>query len=291
MRRAAGPYRGATAVIATMHGKEAAIAPPMRRALGLRCTSAPGIDTDALGTFTGEVERAGTMGETAERKARDGMRIAGVPLGIASEGSFGPHPHVPLIAAGMEVVVFIDEQHGLTLFESEIDDAPVYLHETVRNAGELTGFLRRIRFPDTAVIVRPNAGVGAGDCAGGIVKGVRDAATLAQAVEAAASGSGDGLALVQTDMRAHMNPRRMAAIGRAAERLAKRIATQCPRCDSPGFGKTGVERGLPCSCCGHATAQPRAIIQACVSCGYEDNRPFPHAARAADPSFCPLCNP
>ena len=36
--------------------------------------------------------RAGTQIEAARKKARLGMELAGLPLGLASEGAFGPDP-------------------------------------------------------------------------------------------------------------------------------------------------------------------------------------------------------
>lgn len=51
------PYAGQGAVLATMHGEKAAFGPALARELGLRLIVPEGIDTDALGTFTGEVVR------------------------------------------------------------------------------------------------------------------------------------------------------------------------------------------------------------------------------------------
>lgn len=52
-------YRDRQVSLATMHGKERAIALPFSRALGLRVVLPSGLDTDALGTFSGEVKRNG----------------------------------------------------------------------------------------------------------------------------------------------------------------------------------------------------------------------------------------
>jgi hypothetical protein len=41
-----------------------------------------------LGTFSGEIERELTPLETLQKKIRMGMEELGLPLGIASEGSF-----------------------------------------------------------------------------------------------------------------------------------------------------------------------------------------------------------
>lgn len=95
------PYRGQLAVLTTMHGKEAVIAPVLRERLSLTVVTASAVDTDALGTFSGKVPRTGTMLEVAIAKARLGMAQSGLAIGMASEGSYGPHPHVPFMAGAL----------------------------------------------------------------------------------------------------------------------------------------------------------------------------------------------
>ena len=94
-------------MLATQHGKLRALAPPLARRLGLIVEPAA-IDTDAFGTFTGTTARTGTAAEAALAKARAGMAAAGLDLGLASEGSFGPHPWLPFGAGGVETLAFID---------------------------------------------------------------------------------------------------------------------------------------------------------------------------------------
>jgi hypothetical protein len=53
-------YSGGTAILTTKHGKERAIGPALTAAVGLRVLPVSA-DTDALGTFTGEVERPGDI--------------------------------------------------------------------------------------------------------------------------------------------------------------------------------------------------------------------------------------
>jgi hypothetical protein len=69
------PYAGRIAVLATIHGKERAFGPALHTALGLHVRVSPGIDTDALGTFTGEV--------------RCSSPISGI-IGCASAGAMRP---------------------------------------------------------------------------------------------------------------------------------------------------------------------------------------------------------
>lgn len=53
------PSLGLPVALATKHGKEAAIGPALAASPGLRVVVAAEVDTDRLGTFTGEVERLG----------------------------------------------------------------------------------------------------------------------------------------------------------------------------------------------------------------------------------------
>jgi len=113
----AHPYAGRAAVLATRHGKERLLGRPLRVTPGLRLRVPPDLDTDALGTFTGEVARVGTPLEVARRKARLGMEAMGLPLGLASEGSFGPHPTIPFLPADHELLLFVDDERGVETVE------------------------------------------------------------------------------------------------------------------------------------------------------------------------------
>jgi len=107
---------GKLAVLATMHGKEAVIAPTLRDGLGLDVVLAPGLDTDRFGTFTREVARAGSQMEAARCKALAGFTcLPEASVAIASEGSFVAHPHMPILAVGIEVVLLVDRQSGLEI--------------------------------------------------------------------------------------------------------------------------------------------------------------------------------
>jgi hypothetical protein len=281
-------YAGRRAVLATQHGKEAAIAPPLLATLGLQVLTAPGIDTDTLGTFTGEIPRAGNMQEAAIAKARLGMAATGLPLGLASEGSYGPHPHIPFVPGGVELLVLVDDERQIVVSEQLIEDRPVYEHALSAGIDELAHFIERIRFPDHAVIARAAKPRADGTM---IHKGLRSRAELAQAVRECAAVSLDGQTLVQTDMRAHMNPTRMAALGRLASAFARRLATTCPACELPGFGQVGVETGLPCAECGEATSMVLRLIWGCVGCAHREGRERPDGLTHADAGRCPACNP
>lgn len=282
-----GHYAGRRAALATMHGKEAAIAPPLFERLGLAVEVPPGLDTDRLGTFTGEVPRPGTIEETATRKARMAIEASGLRLGIASEGAYGPHPLVPFLAQGLELMVLVDDARGLVIREHLVEERPAYDQMIVSEADDPGDFLARIGFPEQAVIVRPET-PGPRDVA---AKGLRTRADVARAVAETAARASDGRVLVQTDMRAHMNARRMATLARLADRFAARIATPCPDCAAPGFGLIRTEKGLPCAWCGGPSMLVKAQVLGCVACGREERRPRPDGLMEADPGQCPVCNP
>ena len=111
------PYQGLWVAIATMHGKVKAIAPALCQCFAMTVTKAPGIDTDALGTFTGEFPRVGTMVDAARQKAKLAIARTGAPLGIGSEGAFGPDPFIPFLASGVEVLLLHEaaSQHEIVV--------------------------------------------------------------------------------------------------------------------------------------------------------------------------------
>lgn len=287
MSDARRPYAGRRAVLATMHRKEEAIAPTMFSTLGLIIAPTAGLDTDQLGTFSGEVPRDGTMLEVAVRKARLGMSAAGVPLGLASEGSFGPHPALPFIPGGMELLVFVDDERGVVVSESLIADATNFDHLIVSPGDVLEPFLERIGFPRHALIVRPNASPEMG----ALAKGITDFINLESAIGGAAAASSDGRARLETDMRAHVNPTRMKSLAVLADRLARRLATPCPECGAPGFGRTGSRTGLKCEACGTPTEMVLAEQYGCSACGYREERPRSDGLFRAPAQYCPECNP
>ncbi len=92
-------YVGREICLTTRHGKEMALALPFSLGLGASLSLSP-CNTDQLGTFSGEVERLDDAINTCRRKALMGLEQSGLRLGLASEASFGPHPAVPMLAAG-----------------------------------------------------------------------------------------------------------------------------------------------------------------------------------------------
>lgn len=216
------------------------------------------------------------------------MTATGLPIGIASEGAHGPHPHIPFVPGGVELMLLVDDARGIVVSEHLIDDAPVYDHTLAQEIDAISGFLERVRFPDHALIMRAND---AGGNEAPIHKGLRTTAALAAALAECAARSRDGRALIQTDMRAHVNPTRMATLGRLAALLCNRLATPCPACGSPGCGQVDVETSLPCECCGAPSIMVRHQIFGCVARDHREKRRRADGRTQADPGHCLECNP
>lgn len=283
-RRTAAPFAGRTAVLATKHRKLDLIVPPMR-ALGMDVTAAA-VDTDELGTFTGEVPRPGPPLETAIAKARVGMAATGSTLGLASEGSIGPHPAVPLLTVDVEIVVLVDAERDLVVSASATGLDLLAATRSLSPGGDPTDLLDRFGLPDHAVIVRPNAGPPTP-----VFKGLRAPSDVERAIADCAAASPDGHACVETDLRAHMCPSRRPTIRAAAEHLAARLATPCPACAGPGWGCVEVITGIPCGWCGTPTPEPRAAVDGCPACDHRVERPTVPADTTGDPARCRRCNP
>lgn len=278
---------GRRAALATRHGKEAVIAPVLAP-LGIAVEVAA-IDTDAFGTFTGEVPRPGDMLETALAKARAGMAAAGLDLGLASEGAYGGALG-GLAGAATELLVLVDARADriLHLVRSGLaSNQAVRIVEDPAVDAALEDFLARVGFPAHGLVVFPEAprDGDAAPVAKGIVEARALEAALARAIERA------GRARIETDMRAHLNPTRMARIGELAEDLAARLATACPACGAWGHGIVDVRRGLPCADCGAATSLVDGLVSGCEVCGLREERPRDDGLVAADPQWCPSCNP
>lgn len=282
-----GCYWGRTVVLTTKHGKERSVARPFRSAMGVTVKVAVDIDTDTLGTFTGEIARVGTPREVAISKARLGLSSTGGKLGLASEGSFGPHPQIPWLAVDHELLAFVDQELGIEVIESLVTDKTNFGHCRAGHVDELEQFLRRSLFPSHALIVRPNDGIKPGF----LFKEIVDGHVLASAVSLCSSASADRLALVETDMRAHMNPTRRSVIRKAAFKLARRLLGLCPACGAPGWGQTGTEIGLPCAVCGEPTELVRHEIFGCAYCHHCAAQARSDGQLVADEAQCPLCNP
>ena len=276
-------YSGSTVALLTQHGKERVIAPVLDVALGCRVGRVAGYDTDLLGTFTRDIPRAGTQLDAARKKARLGMELAGMPIGIASEGSFGADPFTGMFSWNVEMIVWIDDTLGIEVV-GVASGKTSFSHLLTESWEQAETFARTAGFPEHGLVARPQH-----EDDPRIRKGIADWETLREAFRWACGEASNGRAFLETDVRAHMNPTRMEMIGQAAQDLARRLCTLCPICDAPGFQLAERVPGLPCEDCGTPTREARAEIHRCVRCGYQVTVVRPEKVTSA--GRCDFCNP
>ena len=279
-------WQGRTAVIATMHQKERWIAPVVEAGLGLRTFVPEGFDTDRFGTFTREVKRVGDQWEVARAKARAAMEHTGLDLAIASEGSFGPDPRLPLITSGLELILLVDDKHDLEIAGLYRSTDVNVQHATVHSPEEAVTQALVWGFPEQGVIVRRSA-----RSSRGMEKEARREAELRAATLRLLRWPFVRSVYLETDLRAHRHPKRQANIQAAAEDLVTNCQSVCPQCHTPGFVVSEPVPGRPCGDCGRPTDLPLALRYRCQQCGYDERRPVPQAPAAADPADCAYCNP
>jgi hypothetical protein len=277
-------FRGRTLMIATKHGKEAVLAPLFERSLGLRCMVPPDLDTDLLGTFTGEVERRGDPLSVAREKCLMAAAQVNADLILASEGSFGPHPSIPFVSAGDELLFLLDTTTKREFYSRELTTETNFHGEWVRDEDSLDQFLHKAGFPSHAVILRASE-TDTVHLRKGLAK-KEDVLLHFNDLQ-----SVHGKVWIETDMRAMHNPTRMRAIARAGEKLVEKLRSVCPACDAPGFAVTRPLPGLPCMGCGMPTRSTRALQRTCDVCMHSDEIAPSHGKAMEDPMYCDFCNP
>lgn len=281
-------YAGSCFILTTKHAKSIALAPPLWRALEASVLEYA-VDTDQLGTFSGEIEREGNALECARRKCEWSLEMLGdkVEFALASEGSFGPHPFIPFLPCDQEILYFIDRRHGFHLHLSHLSEKTNYRTEAVDSYEALQKLAEEAQFPSHALILRPNGK----ETKAPLFKGVDSKDALEEAYKECLKHSADGKVWVETDMRAQFNPSRMGVIGELAAKLAERLAFHCPKCSTPGWGKVQVEKGLHCEYCDQATEMVAHEIYGCTKCDYQEKYSRADGLTSAPQMHCGWCNP
>ena len=280
------PYENCRVVLATKHDKAVAIRPPFEELLSAEVIACE-VDTDQLGTFSGEVDREGTALECVRRKCELGLGLMGAMYGLASEGSFGPHPTIPFFPCDYEILYFIDNTRGFHLHESLLSEKTNYRTASLSSFEELERFADKSQFPSHALIVRPHVWRDRSV----IFKGIQSPDAMYEAFRESIKHSEDGRIWVETDMRAHLNPSRMAVISDLAVKLGRRLATECPACHTPGWGIVRYEKGLQCEYCHLPTELVSEEIYGCVSCAFSERRERSDGVKSASQRYCAWCNP
>ena len=271
-------------LIATKHDKQRVIAPLLEKELGVVCFVDEDFDTDALGTFTGEVERELDPVSAAREKCRRGMERTSCDLAVASEGSFGPHPSLFFVNADDEFLVLLDARNNLEIVVREVSTSTNFAGRELASHDELLEFVEQAGFPEHGIILRKAQHERAD-----IFKGLTDKAALLRAFDYLMEKY--GAAYAETDMRASFNPTRMRVIESATQKLVEKIKSTCPRCGTPGFGITDAQRGLPCSLCGTPTRSVLSYVYQCQHCGFRKEDQYPGNKTTEYPMYCDSCNP
>lgn len=277
-------FKGRKLVIATKHKKETVIAPILEEHLGVHCFVPDDFDTDILGTFTGEVERKEDALSTVRQKCLLAMEQNNCDLGVASEGSFGPHPTIFMAHADDEFLIFIDKKNNLEIIVRELSLDTNFNATTVRCFQNLVDLVKNVGFPEHAVILKI-----AEKEVSTVVKGIQSWELLEDSYNKL---SADGSQVVaETDMRAMYNPTRMKVIEKATYKLVEKLKSFCPQCNTPGFGVVNFKSGLPCEWCDSPTNSTLSHIYQCQNCNFEQEKMFPNDKKTEDPMYCDRCNP
>ena len=276
-------FEGRNIVIATKHGKENVIGPTLHEAFGLKYSVAA-VDTDQLGTFSGELDRTLTPLQAAREKCRLAFAMSDADLAIASEGSFGPHPTLYFMPADEEIIVLVDRKNDLEIAVKHTSLQTNYGYFSSDDNESRVAFFKRVKFPSHALIVKESTTSNRY-----LVKGIKTREKLNQAMNECFSQYGQYH--LMTDMRAMYNPSRMIVIKEATEKLIEKMRSRCPGCSRPDFGITDALKGLICSSCSMPTRSAKAVIYSCGGCHYTEKKDFPEGKMEEDPMFCDFCNP
>jgi hypothetical protein len=277
-------FKGRTLIIATKHKKEKVIAPILEKELGVKCIVLPDLDTDQLGTFTGEIERKDDPLTTARNKCQLAMESANCDLSIANEGSFGPHPHIFFIPADDEILLLVDKKNNLEISASLLSTETNFNQAEIKTEEELWTFAHEAQFPSHGLILRK-----AKNDFTDVVKNITSFDQLSYVFNRLISSFGK--AYIETDMRAMYNPLRMKVISHATLRLIEKIKSCCPNCNMPGFGIVSAKKGLPCQWCTSPTKSILSYVYQCQRCTFSKEEKYPHGKIAEDPMYCDVCNP
>ena len=277
-------FQNRTLAIVTKHQKERAILPVLNPLMGCDMTVLDGFDTDIFGTFNGEIDRVKNPMDTLKDKCSAGLDNLDWELGVASEGSFGPHPYIPFVNANEEWLILIDRKNGLEIIERSISTDTNFHQEEIEHLGNLFQFAKRIGFPEHGIILKDAE------------KNAKHTIDKMSSMEELIEGyyrlkRVSDTVFAETDMRACYNPTRMAHIHELSNQLARTLASECPQCQFPGFKVQHVISGLPCECCETPTRKALKHIQECKRCGHMHTLTYPAGLRTADPGNCDRCNP
>ena len=277
-------YSNRKIVLLTKHSKEEVIKPIIELATGCDLIIERRFDTDKFGTFSREIKRPKSQLDTARLKIKKGLKLSNADIGIASEGSFGAHPILP-VPWNIELVLLFDKKEKFEIYGVHESADTNFNHIKARSYEDVLFFAEKIGFPEHYLILRPDH-----EKSKKIIKDINSYEKLKDAYYKCFALSKSGEVFVETDMRAHANPTRMNNIQKATENLVSKLLSLCPNCDSPGFIVTEVIPGLPCELCGLASERVLKYIYVCNKCKHEKVENFPNG-HTTPAQYCNYCNP
>ena len=269
------------AFVATKHGKDLILNPVFAAQWGLD-VAALDVDTDLLGTFSGEVPRPGDVRSTLRAKVSMALEVRpDAEVVLATEGSFGPDPVLGWVPLHEEVLLWSWPQQGKELWLAHRSHDTNFSSTDSSEWTEVQRWALRVGFPTAHVILR--------DAQGQVLaKGISDPVELERLWRAAAVG---GAPRVETDMRADRNPKRREVLRTLAVKTREAFEALCPNCQFPLLGPRPGAPGAPCSACGSATRRPRLLKAECTECGQVEVRDSDDQLNGVDPAICDRCNP
>ncbi|WP_372624924.1 DUF6671 family protein [Arsukibacterium sp.] len=256
----------------TRHDKARLIAPALRP-LGWQLTELDSFDTDSLGSFAGEYPRFMTAQECAFRKAALAAELSGLDIGLGSEGSFSVGPF-GIGTYNLELICCVNVAEGWVV-TGRFYGPSLARQWQLKDAAALELALADIE-PEQHLLLQQ------GDY-------LKKALTVSQAHNLALLRLANGDVTLSYDLRAHLSPQRRVHIQQAADDLARRLQSDCPRCATPGFWPDKALPGLPCEACGTPTNLTRQRQARCIKCDHTTTTAV--AALHASQQYCQECNP
>ena len=180
------------------------------------------------------------------------------------------------------MLLFLDDERGIEIVERSSGSSSLPAGRRIDTVDSALAYAAMIGFPNQGILVHAQR-----DDRVVTNKTLSSTAELAHLLETCLHA---GMTLtVLPDHRAHRSPARAERIRALCQQMARRLATPCPACATPGYGLVEVARGVPCALCGEATSAIAADIYGCQACDERDRRP--HSRVTADPASCDQCNP
>jgi len=212
------------------------------------------------------------------------MESNGCDLGIASEGSFGPHPSFFFMPSDDELMIFIDKKNNLEILARNLSTSTNFNGKYITSEKELIQFAASVEFPSHGLIIQKDK-----NDFSFIQKGIHDKKELLNQFNFCLENFNG--AYVETDMRAMHNPMRMQVIEEVTVQLIEKIQSKCPACSTPGFSIGELIAGLPCECCGNPTSSILYHRYVCAKCDYTEVKLYPNGKKFEEPMYCDICNP